>query len=144
MECQFADNAALLATTRAGAERALQCYIEVAGDLGLTVSIPKTKIMARGRLVQPGDEGPIRIDDNNCVESVSEFQYLGSMVERSGRVDTDVERSLKGIWLSSSSSVQGQGSDGTDKEKCLPGLRAVGLVVWLRVLDSPQKAQEET
>ena len=66
--------------------------IEVAGDLGLTVSIPKTKIMACGRLVQPGDEGPIRIDDDNCVESVSEFQYLGSMVERSGRVDTDVER----------------------------------------------------
>ena len=42
--------------------------------------------------MQPGDEGPIRIDDDNCVESVSEFQYLGSMVERSGRVDTDVER----------------------------------------------------
>ena len=70
----------------------MQCYIEVAGDLGLTVVILKTKIMACGRLVQPGDEGPIRIDDNNCVESVSEFQYLGSMVERSGRMDTDVER----------------------------------------------------
>ena len=92
MECQFADDAALLETTRAGAERALQCYIDVAGDLGLTVSIPKTKVMACGWLVQPSDEGPIRIDYDNCVESVSEFQYLGSMVERSGRVDTDIER----------------------------------------------------
>ena len=91
-ECQFADDVAILATSRAGAERALQGYIEVARDFGLTVSIPKTKIMASGRTVQHSDEGPIELDDNNYIEAVTKFQYLGSLVERSGRVDTDIER----------------------------------------------------
>ena len=48
-ECQFADDVAILATSRAGAETALQGYIEVAQDFGLTVSIPKTNIMVSGR-----------------------------------------------------------------------------------------------
>ncbi len=39
-ECQFADDSALLATTRAGAERCAS---------GLQVSLPKTKQMMTGR-----------------------------------------------------------------------------------------------
>ena len=46
-ECQFADDAALLATTRTGAERAMKEYLQVAEDYGLTVSIPKTKLMGK-------------------------------------------------------------------------------------------------
>ena len=45
-ECHFVDDVVILATSRARAERALQGYIEVAQDFCLTVSIPKTKIMA--------------------------------------------------------------------------------------------------
>ena len=48
-ECQFADDAALLATTKRGAETATSEYIFVAKDFGLTLSIPKTKVMAVGR-----------------------------------------------------------------------------------------------
>ena len=44
-ELQFADDAALLATTRDGAEDALRKYIKVAADFGRTVSIPKTKLV---------------------------------------------------------------------------------------------------
>ena len=43
-ELQFADDAALLTTTRSGAEKALQEYSHVAADFGLTVRMPKTKI----------------------------------------------------------------------------------------------------
>ena len=57
-ECQFADDAALLATTRAGAERALREYVQAASDFGLIVSIPKTKIMATGREVTDEDASP--------------------------------------------------------------------------------------
>ena len=39
-ECQFADDAALLATTRTGAQQALALYIEVTTAFGLTVSLP--------------------------------------------------------------------------------------------------------
>ena len=38
-ECQFADDAALLATTRAGAEQAMLSYIDVAGALGLSINL---------------------------------------------------------------------------------------------------------
>ena len=52
-ECQFADDAALLATTRRGAEMATMQYMQVAKDFGLTLSIAKTKTMAVGREVTP-------------------------------------------------------------------------------------------
>ena len=54
-ECQFADDAALLATTREGAERAMEEYLRVAEDFGLSVSIPKTKLIVTGRQVTEAD-----------------------------------------------------------------------------------------
>ena len=44
-DCQFA---ALLATTRDGAEKAIHAYIEVADAFGLSVSIQKTKLLVLG------------------------------------------------------------------------------------------------
>ena len=93
-ECQFADDAALLATTRDGAVRALREYMQVAEDFGLTVSIPKTKIMAVGREVTEEDRTPLHLDDTNVVDSVSEFPYLGSTIAATGRMDSDVERRI--------------------------------------------------
>ena len=93
-ECQFADDAALLATTRAGAVRALREYLQVAEDFGLTVSIPKTKIMAVGREVTEDDRAPLRLDDTSVIEAVSEFPYLGSTIAASGRMDSDVEKRI--------------------------------------------------
>ena len=40
-DLQFADDAALLATTRAGAEEVLYMYIDVAVDFILSVNVPK-------------------------------------------------------------------------------------------------------
>ena len=93
-ECQFADDAALLATTRAGAERSLLEYVQVASDFGLTVSIPKTKVMVTGSDVTDADRAPLYIDDSNIVESVCEFPYLGSVVEASGRMGRDIDRRI--------------------------------------------------
>ena len=45
-DCQFADDAALLATTKAGAERVTEEYMKVAQDFGLTLSIQKNKVHA--------------------------------------------------------------------------------------------------
>ena len=44
-ECQFADNSAILALTRPGAEKAALVYQQTTLDFGLTVSNPKTKHM---------------------------------------------------------------------------------------------------
>ena len=65
--------------------------MRVAGEFGLTVSIPKMKVMVTGREVTETDGSPLHIDDTNMVESVFEFPYLGSVVEASCRMDTDIE-----------------------------------------------------
>ena len=81
IECLFADDDALLATTRSGAERAVQTYQQVSRSFGLSVSIPKTKYMATGREVIEDDKGSIPVDGGE-IESVDEFPYLGSMMKR--------------------------------------------------------------
>ncbi len=71
-ECQFADDAALLASTRPGAERMALEYQQTSGDFGLTVSIPKTKHMETGRLVEESDQEPIALVGGD-VSAVDEF-----------------------------------------------------------------------
>ena len=92
-ECQFADDAAFLATTKSGAERATEKYMMVANDFGLTLSIPKTKSMPVGREVTPEDMTPLIVGGEE-IESVSEFPYLGSVVSSDGQVELDVSRQI--------------------------------------------------
>ena len=90
-ECQFADDGAILASTRPGAEKAALVYQQTTRDFGLTVSIPKTKHMVTGRLVEEEDLASIVLEGGE-VEAVEEFPYLGSLVDSSGNMDADVSR----------------------------------------------------
>ena len=90
-ECQFADDGAILASMRPGAEKAALVYQQTTRDFGLTVSIPKTKHMVTGRLVEEEDLAPIVLEGGE-VEAVEEFPYLGSLVDSSGKMDADVSR----------------------------------------------------
>ena len=67
--------------------------MKVAQDFGLTLSVQKTKSMAVGREITAEDQTPLNVC-NEEIESVSEFQYLGSIVSARGRVDTDVSRRI--------------------------------------------------
>ena len=135
-ECRFADDTALLAATREGAEKALQGYMKVAQDFGLSVSIAKTKFIATGWLVLPNDEGPIHWDDCSSIEAVQEFQYLGSIVERSGRADSEVGRRVMQAsrafgCLRRAVYIQGQRPHNEDEEEHSSGLCAVcPTVCW--------------
>ena len=66
----------------------------MARDFGLTVSIPKTKVMVTGSEATDADRAPLYIDDFNIVELVCEFPYLGSVVEASGRIGRDIDRRI--------------------------------------------------
>ncbi len=90
-ECQFADDSALLATTRAGAERCASGYQMTSSEFGLQASLPKTKQMMTGRMVEDRDRGGVSLDRGD-VEVVNEFPYLGSVVEDTGRMDVEVSR----------------------------------------------------
>ena len=92
-ECQFADDAAQLATTRTGVEQALALYIEVATAFGLTVSLPKTKLLVTGYDVQEEDRAPIHLE-HGSIDCVEEFSYLGTIVASNGRIDTEIDRRI--------------------------------------------------
>ena len=92
-ECLFADDGALLASTREGAERAVVEYQTTSDKFGLRVStcIPKTKHLVAGREAEDEDKTPITIEGGE-IEGVEEFPYLGSTIASSGAMDPDVDR----------------------------------------------------
>ena len=65
-------------------------YTEVAADFGLTVSIPKTKLIVTGRKPTAGD----RAVGNYQIECVTEFPYLGSVIASSGRMQPDIDQRI--------------------------------------------------
>ena len=86
-ECQFADDVALLAASRIGAEKTITPYMETADDFGLTVSIPKTKLTVSGYGIEK-DRKPIVVRGGE-IECVEEFPYLGSVVMSNGRLHSE-------------------------------------------------------
>ena len=93
-DLQFADDAALLTTTRAGAKGLyIIMYIDVAADFDLSVNVSKTKLMVTGRKATTDDRVPILVGDDR-IESVIEFQYLRSVIASSGRMLPDIDQRI--------------------------------------------------
>ena len=88
-ELQFADDAALVGSSREEIERAAQTLDEVASEWGLTLSLPKTKLLVAG-IWSDDDLQPISIR-GDTIETVPEFRYLGSIVEAHGEILKEVE-----------------------------------------------------
>ena len=84
---------ALLASTRSGAEEAIRSFSSVTKAFGLTVSIPKTKLMVVGCGVLEEDVEPITIEGGK-IECVTKFPYLGSLVADSGRINVEVDKRI--------------------------------------------------
>ena len=127
---------------RPGAENTSLKYQQTSRDFCLTVSIPKTKHTGTGRLVEGEDLAPIALEGGE-VEAVEEFQYLGSLVDSSGRVDADVNRRVaqvskafgarrKAVFLDKNLSMP--------TEEDLQCMCPLSSTVRGRVLDPPQMA----
>ena len=100
-ECQFADDAVALASTRQGAEVAIRTYIDVTEGFGLTVSLQKTKLLVTGHGIMSEDTAPITVGEG-VIECVDEFPYLGFVVMSSCRLDAEVDKrtanASKAFW----------------------------------------------
>eukprot|EP00117_Sycon_ciliatum_P023228 scpid30807/ scgid4805/ Transposon TX1 uncharacterized 149 kDa protein; ORF 2 len=90
-ESQFADDAALYATTRERFECMTSEFILCAQRWGLTVSIRKTKGMAVG---QPTSVDPVQLGGDSRIDMVDGFRYLGSVLSADGTVDADLAARL--------------------------------------------------
>ena len=88
-ECLFADDAALMCSCSEDMVLAARMFDEVASELGLTLSVPKTKLLVTGIGLTDDDLAPLDLH-GGVVEVVDEFKYLGSLVEACGGVVGEV------------------------------------------------------
>ena len=92
-ELMFADDACAVTTSRAGMEQAVEVLLRVTSQWGLTVSVPKTKLMVVGEGLQEDDVTPISTD-SGVIDVVSDFKYLGALVSSSGGIEGEVRERI--------------------------------------------------
>ena len=87
-ELLFADDAAIVSSTRENMERATQVLSEVTSEWGLTVSVLKTTLLVAGTTGESGSK-----ICNQCILEVKllTFKYLGAIIEENSDVKRDVE-----------------------------------------------------
>ena len=85
-ETQFADDAALYATSREAFESVAAGYEQVASDFGLKLSVEKTK-----RLIvkEEVDLAPVQVQGGS-LDIVEHFPYLGSNISCDGEVTVEI------------------------------------------------------
>ncbi len=80
-ECMFADDLAIIATSRREAIRLTQLYADTAADWGLTVSWTKTEVLGVG-----GERAqPLVMRCGSVVKAVTSFKYLGVVLHEDGK-----------------------------------------------------------
>ena len=82
--------------THEAAERAIDLYQSIAKSFGLTVSINETKFMITGSNITQEDRLTIKVEVGT-IEHVSDFQYLGSVITESGRIDEEIDRRIPNV-----------------------------------------------
>ena len=85
-DLDFADDLALLGTSPAELQNMTDSLQRNAEKVGLRISYEKTKTMGVGATLQP----PVSIDQKD-VETVANFQYLGSYLSNNGDTEYDVK-----------------------------------------------------
>ena len=88
-EYLFADDAALVCFCRESMVLVARIFDEVATENGLTLSVPKTKLLVAGIGLTNDDLAPLELN-GSVVEVVEQFKYLGSLVEERGGVVSEV------------------------------------------------------
>ena len=135
-----------MTVTREAAERAIGLYQSVAKSFGLTVSINKTKFMVIGSNITHEDKLSIKVEDGT-IEHVGEFQYLGSVITKSGRIDEEIDRRIanasKAFGALRQAVFRNHNLSITTKQLIYRAcILSVLLYIWSRVLDTIAKTHE--
>ena len=119
-ETQFADDLGIPATSRTEIVRTLHDLVQRFRAWGLTVSIPKTKLLVTQPPGVEVDRNDIHIG-NATVESVTEFKYLGSTITCSNSLDAEIRARIdaarKTFWSLNHSVFQQRGLTVRTKER---------------------------
>ena len=110
-DLDYADDIGLLSSNRTQMQRKTNKISEISGKVGLRINTQKTKILR----INAATNDPIMLNEEE-LENVTTFEYLGSKIDESGRTDADVTarinkaRSafacLNKIWSSTALSIR--------------------------------------
>ena len=110
-DLDFADDLALLSSKYRDIQLKTQKLHDNASQVGLKININKTKVMR----LNPNVQKPVKINENE-IEDVNTFTYLGGVVTSTGGCDEDITNRLgkakaqfgrlRKIWNSSKFSIQ--------------------------------------
>ena len=93
----FADDVVLVDESRTGVERKLEVWRNTLESKGFKLSRTKTEYM-RCNFTGVDDEGVIRMD-GGVVPTKDVFRYLGSMLQKDGGIDADVNHRINAGWM---------------------------------------------
>ncbi len=104
-DLDFADDVCLISATHKQMQRKTEKLSVNASKLGMSVNIPKTKVLkVNGKM-----NSPVSLP-GEVIESVDEFCYLGSVISTDGGTDKDISvrigkaryefRAVQPVWLS--------------------------------------------
>ncbi len=142
-ELQFADDLAAVSTTRVKVEESASILNSILREWGLTMSMAKTKLLVVGSSEEEGLR-PLKLDGGE-VEYVTEFRYLGSLVEsRGGAVKEVGERIAKAsrAFGALRKAVFRDKNLSLETKTCVQGCCVRSVAVWLRNLDDNQSVEQ--
>ena len=131
-ELQFVDNAATLAETHAGAEKALASFRAVASCFGLTVNTAKTKFMPIGHGVCPADLVSLNFSPGT-VECEESFRYLGCQVTPDARSALDGSRRVaaaSGVFYVLNDVVFGSADFTLNTKRCVYSVTVLAVLLY--------------
>ena len=107
-DLEYADDAALLAITLANLASLLNEMAAEAKKLGMKINVPKTKWMKIAKVDKESDSEELTLE-NEVIEKVKIFKYLGSQITDDGDHEVDIDARIvkaktafkklyRGIW----------------------------------------------
>ena len=86
---RYADDSVLIADSAENLQSLLNTVVATSAEYGLAINTAKTKCMV---INKTGDERCILIMENNTIEQVQYFNYLGSYITSDGRCTKEIRR----------------------------------------------------
>jgi hypothetical protein len=94
----FADNVMLVDDSRMGVNRKLEHWRQVLESKGFRLNRTKTEYMRCNFSTTTREEEEVSLD-GQVVPRKDTFRYLGSMLQKDGDIDEDVNHRIKARWM---------------------------------------------
>jgi len=91
-ELLFADDSALVAHSAEKIQRIVDAFSAASKKFGLKINIKKTEVLYQPNSMKTREDD-IMVDENK-LNSVPEFTYLGSTISNDGRIDVEIQRRM--------------------------------------------------